>query len=141
MATYLLDTNICIYIKKHRPIEVLNKFKTLLVGDAVISQITWGELVFGAYKSQYTQKVLQELEELVRLIPILPLNNDVGRHYGQIRAELSQQGQLIGANDLWIAAHARASDLILVSNNTREFERVENLKLENWVGNPPLAPL
>lgn len=136
MARYLLDTNICIYIKKHKPIEVLNKFKTLMVGDAVISQITWGELVYGAYKSQYTQKVLQELEELVRLIPVLPLTDDVGIHYGQIRATLSQQGQLIGANDLWIAAHARASSLILVSNNTSEFARVENLKLENWVSLP-----
>lgn len=136
MARYLLDTNICIYIKKHKPIEVLSKFKTLMVGDAVISQITWGELVYGAYKSQYTQKVLQELEELVRLIPVLPLTDDVGIHYGQIRATLSQQGQLIGANDLWIAAHARASGLILVSNNTSEFARVENLKLENWVSLP-----
>lgn len=136
MAKYLLDTNICIYIKKHRPIEVLEKFKTLRVGDAVISQITWGELVYGAYKSQYTPQVLQELEELVRLIPILPLTDDVGRHYGQIRTTLSQQGQLIGANDLWIAAHARASGLVLVSNNTREFARVAQLKLENWVNTP-----
>lgn len=136
MAQYLLDTNICIYIKKHRPIEVLDKFKTLKVGDAVISQITWGELVYGAYKSQYTSQVLQELEELVRLIPILPLTDDVGRHYGQIRASLSQQGQLIGGNDLWIAAHARASGLVLVSNNIREFARVEHLILENWVNTP-----
>lgn len=133
MPTYMLDTNICIYIKKNKPLEVLEKFKTLSVGDAVISQITWGELQYGAHKSQHTQKVLQELEELVRLIPVLPLSNDAAEHYGQIRHMLARQGQIIGANDLWIAAHARASDLILVSNNTQEFCRVEGLRLENWV--------
>ncbi|OUY09115.1 type II toxin-antitoxin system tRNA(fMet)-specific endonuclease VapC [Acinetobacter populi] len=135
MAKYLLDTNICIYIQKHKPLEVLNKFKALSVGDAVISQITWGELVYGAYKSQYTEKVLKELEQLVRLIPVLALTDLAAEHYGQIRAQLTQQGQLIGANDLWIAAHARASQLVLVSNNIKVFTRVEGLKLENWVNN------
>lgn len=133
MATYMLDTNICIYIKKNKPVEVLEKFRTLSIGDAVISQITWGELQYGAYKSQHTQKVLQELKELGRLIPVLPLSNDAAEYYGQIRNMLARQDQIIGTNDLWIAAHARASDLILVTNNTQEFCRVEGLRLENWV--------
>lgn len=133
MATYMLDTNICIYIKKNKPVEVLEKFRTLSIGEAVISQITWGELQYGAYKSQHTEKVLQEFEQLVRLIPVLPLSNKAAEHYGQIRYMLARQGQIIGANDLWIAAHARASNLILVSNNTQEFCRVEGLRLENWV--------
>ena len=133
MVKYLLDTNICIYIRKNKPLEVLNKFKTLRTGDAVISQVTWGELQYGAYKSQYTQKTLQELEDFVRLVPILPLTDLATQHYGQIRADLTAQGKIIGSNDLWIAAHARASGLILVSSNTKEFERVEGLQLENWV--------
>lgn len=133
MPTYMLDTNICIYIKKNKPLQVLEKFKNLSVGDAVISQITWGELQYGAHKSQYTEKVLQEFEQLVRLIPVLPLSNEAAQHYGEIRSMLARQGQIIGANDLWIAAHARASDLVLVTNNTQEFCRVEGLRLENWV--------
>ena len=133
MPTYMLDTNICIYINKNKPLEVLEKFKSLSVGDAVISQITWGELQYGAYKSQYTTRMLQEFEQLVRLIPVLPLSNKAAEHYGQIRNMLARQGQIIGANDLWIAAHARASDLILVTNNVQRFCRVEELRLENWV--------
>ena len=135
MAKYLLDTNICIYIQKHKPLEVLEKFKTLSVGDAMISQITWGELLHGAYKSAYTEKTLQGLEQLRKIIPVLPLTDLASVHYGQIRANLEKQGQIIGANDLWIAAHARASGLILVSNNMKEFVRVEGLQYENWVNN------
>lgn len=130
---YLLDTNICIYIAKRHPPEVLRQFEHLQVGDVAMSLITYGELQFGAEKSRISDQVYKKLERLVELIPVLPLTGTVAKHYGQIRAILEQAGMPIGANDLWIAAHARAEDLILVSNNIREFKRVPGLKLENWV--------
>ena len=130
---YLLDTNICIYIIKRRPMEVLERFNRLSVGDVYMSIITYGELYYGASKSKLSAKSLKNLAELENLIPPMPMNPEVGRHYGTIRAELESQGQTIGGNDLWIAAHARALDCILVTNNTREFDRVSSLKLENWV--------
>ena len=132
---YLLDTNIFIYIQRERPPAVLAKFCSLRRGEVAISIITLGELYFGAFKSQHRQRVLDAIEELSTLIPALELPLAAGRHYGDIRAQLNAQGQPIGGNDLWIAAHALAADLILVSNNTREFERVPQLKLENWTLN------
>ena len=98
----------------------------------LFSEITWGELCYGAYKSQYTEQVLRTLKELVTIIPIQPMPKNVGEAYGEIRATLAKKGEIIGSNDLWIVAHAKASGLILVSNNLREFERVEGLMLENW---------
>lgn len=130
---YLLDTNICIYIQREKPVQVLEKFKTLHRGEAVISEITWGELCYGAYKSQHTNQVLRALKELVTIIPVQSMPQNVGQAYGEIRATLAKKGEVIGSNDMWIAAHAKASGLILVSNNLREFERVEGLRLENWV--------
>jgi len=130
---YLLDTNICIYIAKRHPPEVLRHFDTLQVGDVAMSLITYGELQFGAEKSCISDQVHEKLERLAELVSVLPLTGNVAKHYGQIRAKLEQAGTPIGANDLWIAAHACAEDLILVSNNIREFKRVPGLKLENWV--------
>jgi len=130
---YLLDTNICIYIAKRHPPEVLRHFDTLQVGDVAMSLITYGELQFGAEKSRVSDQVHEKLERLAELVPVLPLTGNVAKHYGRIRVKLEQAGTPIGANDLWIAAHARAEGLILVSNNIREFKRVSGLKLENWV--------
>ena len=117
---YLLDTNICIYIVRQKPIEVQKRFDRLKVGDAVISTITFGELQYGAAKSKSRATVLAALEELIAFLPVLPLNADCGRAYGEIRASLEAKGQSIGGNDLWIAAHARSTGLILVTNNERE---------------------
>jgi len=130
---YLLDTNICIYIAKRHPPEVLRHFEHLQVGDVVMSLITYGELQFGAEKSRISDQVYEKLERLAEMVPVLPLTGKVAKHYGWIRAKLEQAGTPIGANDLWIAAHARSEGLILVSNNIREFKRVSGLKLENWV--------
>lgn len=130
---YLLDTNICIYITKQKPRSVLEKFEQLSVGEVGMSIITFGELLYGAEKSNHPKKTLHILEELAGLIPPIPLSIDVGKHYGRIRSKLEKQGKLIGNNDLWIAAHALASDLILVTNNVKEFARVPKLKIENWV--------
>jgi tRNA(fMet)-specific endonuclease VapC len=130
---YMLDTNICIYIQRQRPEEVLARFQELKPGDAAISVITWGELLYGAEKSQQRKKALQLLEEFKTLVPVLPIPEDAGKTYGAIRASLASQGKPIGNNDLWIAAHAKAATLTIVTNNEQEFQRVPGLKVQNWV--------
>jgi tRNA(fMet)-specific endonuclease VapC len=132
-ARYLLDTNICIYIQRQKPGEVLARFQKLKPGDVAISVITWGELQYGAEKSQQRKKALQLLEEFKTLVPVLPIPENAGKTYGAIRASLESQGKPIGNNDLWIAAHAKAATLTIVTNNEQEFQRVPGLKVQNWV--------
>lgn len=130
---YMLDTNICIYIIKKQPDTVLKRFEQLPVGSLAMSLVTYGELEYGALRSKNADKALGVLEELVNYIPVLPAGRDVAKHYADIRAKLTARGAPIGNNDLWIAAHARSLGYTLVSNNIKEFDRVENLELENWV--------
>lgn len=129
---FLLDTNICIYIRQQKPQQVLRRFSDLRAGEAAISVITYGELVFGANRSRQRVAALERLIELVNLLPALPLPETAGQTYGTIRAELDSRGEMIGNNDLWIAAHAMAAGLTLVTNNEREFRRIAALKLQNW---------
>jgi tRNA(fMet)-specific endonuclease VapC len=129
---YLLDTNICIYIRQKRPDEVLRRFQRLRPGEAVLSVITYGELLYGAAKSKQRREALERLRELILLLPALSLPETAAEAYGKIRAELESKGQMIGNNDLWIAAHAVAGGLTLVTNNEREFRRVPGLKIQNW---------
>ena len=131
---YLLDTNICIYIQRQKPDEVLMRFQKLKPGDAAISVITWGELLYGAEKSQQRKRALQLLEEFKTFVPVLPMPENAGKTYGSIRAKLESKGGPIGNNDMWIAAHAIAAALTIVTNNEREFQRVPGLKVQNWVG-------
>lgn len=131
-ARYLLDTNICIYIAKHHPPAVRERFSRYGAGELAMSVITWGELRFGTEKSQAREKALATLARLQNVIRVVPLNEAVGEHYGEIRASCQRAGQPIGNNDLWIAAHARAEGWILVTNNEREFARIEGLEIENW---------
>ena len=131
---YLLDINICIYIQRQKPGGVLARFQKLKPEDAAISVITWGELLYGAEKSRQRKKALQLLEEFKTLIPVLPMPENTGKIYGAIRASLESKGRPIGNNDLWIAAHAKAEGLTIVTNNEREFQRVPGLKVQNWVG-------
>jgi len=131
-ALYLLDTNICIYIRQRRPEEVLRRFRKLRPGEAALSVITYGELLYGAAKSAQRTAALQQLRELVRLLPALALPESAAESYGAIRADLESKGEMIGNNDLWIAAHALAAGLTLVTNNEREFRRVRGLKVQNW---------
>lgn len=133
MKHYMLDTNTCIYIAKKKPIEVLHRFEQLTSGQVVMSTITYGELLYGAQKSQHPKKTMTILEKLAESIPPLPIPLEAGHHYGQIRSALEKIGKPIGNNDLWIAAHALALNLILVTNNVKEFQRISQLKLENWV--------
>ena len=133
MPNYLLDTNICIYIAKHNPPTVRARFAQHTAQELAMSVITLGELRFGAEKSQSRAKALSTIETLISLIQIASLTENVGQHYGQIRAELGRAGTPIGNNDLWIAAHARAEGWILITNNEREFSRIAGLQVENWV--------
>lgn len=130
---YLLDTNICIYIQRRKPMEVLSHFQKLKPGDAAISVITWGELLYGAEKSRHRKKVRLLLEEFISLIPVLPMPENAGKMYGAIRAALESSGKPIGNNDLWIAAHAKAAALTIVTNNAREFNRVPGLTVQSWL--------
>ena len=129
---YLLDTNICIYIRQKRPEEVLRRFRKLRPGEAVLSVITYGELLYGAAKSEQRVRATEQLHELVSVLPALSLPEAAAEAYGTIRAELELNGEMIGNNDLWIAAHALAAGLILVTNNEKEFRRVRRLKVQNW---------
>jgi tRNA(fMet)-specific endonuclease VapC len=129
---FLLDTNICIYIRQSRPEQVLRRFRRLRAGEAALSVITYGELMYGAQKSALRAAALQRLRELVTLLPAMPLPEAAAEAYGTIRARLEASGEMIGNNDLWIAAHALAANLILVTNNEREFRRVQGLKIQNW---------
>jgi tRNA(fMet)-specific endonuclease VapC len=130
---YLLDTNICIYIAKQRPLEVYQRLSELNVGDMGMSLITFGELRFGAQKSQHQEIALEKLKQLVRYIPVILPTEETAEKYAIIRSFLEKNGQPIGNNDLWIAAHALSLNTILVTNNTKEFIRVPDLLLENWV--------
>jgi tRNA(fMet)-specific endonuclease VapC len=136
MATrYLLDTNICIYVRRRRPLEVLARFSQLKSGEAALSLITYGELMYGAAKlNPPVSQGVEQLQEFLDMIEVLPLPVEAGQKYGEIQAFLESKGQIIGNNDLWIAAHAICADLIVVTNNEREFRRVPALRVENWVG-------
>jgi tRNA(fMet)-specific endonuclease VapC len=129
---YLLDTNICLYIAKHNPPAVRENFARHAANELAMSVITLGELRFGAEKSQWRERAMATIQQLEGLIPPRALPEAAGEHYGQIRAVLQKGGLIIGNNDLWLAAHARAEGWILVTNNTREFSRVLGLQLENW---------
>lgn len=130
---FMLDTNICIYIKKNNPPQVLAKLKSLSAEHVCMSSITYAELFYGAIKSQQSVKNIEKIIVLKSVIPILPFDESAAEQYGQIRANLENRGLIIGSNDLLIAAHALSQNHILVSNNLREFERVDGLITENWL--------
>jgi tRNA(fMet)-specific endonuclease VapC len=129
---FLLDTNVCIYIRRRRPPAVLERFRRLTPGEAVLSVITYGEFAYGAEKSQFREQARRQLAELAALLPVMELPMRAGEFYGSIRAVLTAKGSMIGNNDLWIAAHAKAAGLILVTNNEREFRRIQGLEIQNW---------
>lgn len=130
---YMLDTNICIYVLKNHSDELRHKFKA--IKDICISSITYGELCFGIENghSNLKEERWRQLEIFTQRLLIDPLDENTGKHYGSIRAQLKKDGTPIGNNDLLIAAHARSINAVLVTNNVREFERVPNLDVENWI--------
>lgn len=130
---YMLDTNICIYIIKKQPENVLKKFTLFDVGDICISSITLAELMYGVEKSHHHQKNRIALEEFISPLEIMPFDDAAAYHYGHIRSYLEKKGIPIGPLDLIIAAHAHCLNSTLVTNNTKEFSRIPKLKIENWV--------
>lgn len=130
---YLLDTNICIYLIKQKPFRVLERFSTLSLSDIGISSITVAELEYGVYKSQYQEKNQAALMQFLIPLEIVEFDQAAATTYGSIRSDLESRGLIIGAMDMLIAAHALSLKVTLVSNNLREFSRITNLSLENWV--------
>ena len=131
MLRYLLDTNIAIYVIKCKPLSALRLFNEH-AGHMAISSITLAELLHGAEKSNAASRSLAVVEDFCSRLEVLAYGAKAAQHYGSIRSALEKQGKIIGVNDLHIAAHARSEGLTLVSNNLREFERVEALQLANW---------
>jgi tRNA(fMet)-specific endonuclease VapC len=129
---YMLDTDICIYLAKNRYPQVTARFERLNPEQPVMSAITYGELQYGANKSAERSRTLSQLAELIQYIPVESISSSAAQAYGEIRATLEKQGQVIGNNDIWIAAHAMALDVTLATNNDREFLRVTDLSVENW---------
>ena len=130
---YLLDTNICIHIIKKHPIKVLNRLRQQSIGKVAVSSITLAELEYGADKSSHPEQNRNALLTFLSPLEILAFDEMAALHYGEIRAYLEKTGKIIGAMDMLIAAHARSISLTLVTNNTKEFSRIPNLHLENWV--------
>ena len=132
MLKYMLDTNIAIYVIRRRPPEVLATFNQH-ADQLCISSITLAELIHGVEKSARPDHNLRQVEDFISRLTVLEYGNKASAHYGNIRAVLERKGTPIGVNDLHIAGHARSEGITLVTNNMKEFERVEGLRLENWV--------
>ena len=129
---YLLDTNICIFIIKNKPAAVRERFAELHPGEVGLSAVTEAELLHGVYKSVRVEQNLAAVLDFASRLVVVPFDSQVTETYGRIRAELERAGQPIGPLDFQIAATAVAHGLTLVTNNTREFARVPDLKLEDW---------
>jgi len=136
MAEYMLDTDISSYIMKRSHDAVLKRLQKVPIGVVCISVITKSELLFGVEVSPRREQDHAALDQYLRHVEILDFPDEATLHYAQIRATLKTRGTMIGANDLFIAAHARALDLTLVTNNSEEFDRVPDLKIENWTKPP-----
>lgn len=131
MLQYMLDTNICIYVIKNRPVGLREQFNRL-AELICISTITLAELYYDVEKSSRRIQNLQAVEQFVARLEALPFSAEAAVRYGQVRAELERAGQPAGPYDMLIAAHARSAGLIVVTNNLREFERIRGLRVENW---------
>ncbi len=130
---YLLDTNICIYIINKKPPAAIERIKTLEPPQVKLSSVALAELEYGASKSKDRSKNRDALLRFASAFDILPFDDNDAEVFGLIRADLERGGNIIGPYDLQIAAQAIANDLVLVTDNTREFERIPHLRVENWI--------
>lgn len=130
---YLLDTNICIYVIKKKPVNVLQKLTSMDISDIGISSITLSELEYGVEKSRFPLKNRMALLEFLSPLEVFGYDGPAARKYGEIRAGLEKKGSVIGSLDMLIAAHAVSLGLILITNNESEFKKISGLKIENWV--------
>jgi len=130
---YLLDTNICIYIINKHPQSIIKKIKTLEPIDIKLSSISVSELEYGVSKSKYREKNREALMYFISGFDIISFTEKDAEVYGLIRTDLESRGEVIGPYDMQIASQAISRNLILVTNNFNEFQRIKNLKLESWV--------
>ncbi len=136
MARFMLDTDMCSYIMKRSSEAVIKRLRAVPVADVCISVITKSELLYGVEVSPHRTQDATALQAFLPHVAVMEFPDDAAMHYAQIRADLKKRGQMIGANDLFIAAHARSLGLRLVTNNIAEFNRVKGLSLENWTTRP-----
>lgn len=129
---YMLDTNICIYAIKHKPQKVFEQLQRINPEDVCISSVTYAELVHGVEKSNAVEKNRFALALLLSKIEILSFDVNAANEYGKIRADLERKGTPIGTLDMMIAGHAKSVDCIVVTNNVKEFCRIDNLEIVNW---------
>ncbi len=133
---YMLDTNILIYLMKNKPLVVAERVGQLLPQDQmVMSFVTYAELLKGAYGSENPTKALEAVERISQRVPVVYPTGKIAEHYGKWANILKQKGSPIGNNNLWIACHALAINAVLVTHNVKEFKRVEELNLQDWVNN------
>ncbi|MGI9281380.1 MAG: type II toxin-antitoxin system tRNA(fMet)-specific endonuclease VapC [Endozoicomonas sp.] len=132
MISYLLDTCTCIYTLNNRPKEVAQAL-TEHINSVAISALTYYELMYGAFQSNNPDRQLKAIEAFTALLPILSFDQSAAKHSGNVRSELKKLGTPIGPVDTLIAGHALSLNLTVVTNNTKEFERVSELQIENWV--------
>jgi tRNA(fMet)-specific endonuclease VapC len=132
MPRFMLDTDTCSYIMKRSHPLVIKRLRSVAVGDVCMSVVTKAELLYGVEISPRRAQDATALAAFLPYVEARELTEDAAIHYAEIRTDLKKRRQMIGANDLFIAAHARAGGLTLVTNNTAEFERVEGLAIENW---------
>ena len=129
---YMLDTDICIYIIKGKPLRVLERLESIQPDQLSMSAITFAELMNGAKKSQRVEANVSRLNALGEILEICSFDQQAAVAYGDVRSSLEKRGEVIGPYDLLIAAHALSLDRTLITNNEREFKRVEGLKVDNW---------
>jgi len=132
MTRFMLDTDICSYIIRERPLKVFDRFEALEMDQICISVVTYAELIYGVEHSSSKKINRSIVDDFVKHLNIIPWDKDAAEHYGNIRASLQANGNVIGAMDMMIAAHARSKKTTLVTNNEKHFSRVSNLKIENW---------
>ena len=132
MIKYMLDTNICIYIIKQKPKNIIERFRQAQVSEIGVSSTTLSELEYGVMKSAKSEQNKLALVQFIAPIEISAYDDVAAQHYGKIRAHLERQGTPIGSLDMLIAAHALSQNSVLITNNESEFKRVSNLKIGNW---------
>lgn len=130
---YMLDTNTCIYIIKRKPSDVIERFRQIEISQVGISSITLSELLYGVSKSSRPAQNQMALAQFIAPLEICSYGDEAAQYYGPLRAHLEKQGTPIGSLDMLIAAHSLSIGCILVTNNKKEFNRIPNLKIENWV--------
>lgn len=132
MIKYMLDTNICIFAIKHKPESLVNRIEQCIPGELCISSITFAELLHGVEKSQAVERNRLALLLFLSKITILDFDSEAADKYGKLRADLERKGTPIGPMDMLIAGHAKSEQLIVVTNNTREFKRISGLEIQDW---------